>query len=136
METFKVVYNNCFGGFGLSERTLKDYNRLTNNTFTYSECIDRHDVTLIKLIEDSEKTGVNVNGNYSRLKIKEFPVKYKEYLKWSEYDGNENVTIDYDKYIIENVKHILSMEINSQEKIDLITNVYNEVDCVKFLRTF
>jgi hypothetical protein len=128
MDTFKVVYNNCFGGFGLSLKALEEYNCLTKNTFKYSECIDRENTTLIKLVEDYKKTGINVNDNYSKLKIKEFPVKYKKYLKWSEYDGNENVTIDYDRYIIENVKHILSTEINDPEKIDLISKLYNEVD--------
>ena len=123
METFKVVYNNCFGGFGLSVKALEDYNHLSKNTFKYAECIDREDSTLIKLIEDYKKTGINVNDNYSRLNIKEFPVKYKEYLKWSEYDGKEDVTIDYDKYIIENIKHILSTDINAPEKIDLISKL-------------
>ena len=72
--------------------------------------------------------GKEVNDKNSRLAIKEFPMKYKSFLKWSDYDGNESVVIDYDKYLIHHIKVVKDEMISSYEKIARIDQLYMEYD--------
>ena len=123
--TFKVVYNNRYGGFGMAKNGLEEYNRRTLQNLTYADVIDRSDPILIEIVETM---GKNVNDEHSRLAIKEFPMKYKSFLTWSDYDGNESVDIDYDKYLIHHVREVKDEMISSYQKIALIDQLYEEYD--------
>jgi len=125
-QTFKIVYNACYGGFDLSSNALNEYNKRTSQNIVLPDYIDREDLVLIDMVTtmDSEE----LNSKNSKLKIKEFPIKFKEFLSWHEYDGKETVSIDYDKYIVQNVKIILQSDTTSDEKIKLITNLYTDLD--------
>lgn len=93
----KILYNACFGGFGLSEEALALYKQkagLDPDTKIYAWDLNRTDPILIATVEE---LGTDRSGDtYSRLVIAEVPsgVKYRI----DEYDGNESVmTIhDYD----------------------------------------
>lgn len=124
-HTFKVVYNAKHGGFGLSQSGLEEYNRRSLRNVKYAGEIDRSDPILIELVE---MMGKNVNGKYSRLEIEEFPMKYKSFLKWYEYDGNETVKIDYHTYLIHQIKVVKDEMISSDEKIARIEQLYREYD--------
>jgi hypothetical protein len=124
-STFKVVYNNRYGGFGMAKNGLDEYNRRTSQNLTYADVIDRSDPILIEIVQTM---GKNVNDEHSRLAIKEFPMKYKSFLKWSDYDGNESVDIDYDKYLIHHIREIKDEIISSYEKIVRIDQLYEEYD--------
>ena len=123
-ETFKIVYNDCYGGFDLSSIGLEEYNRrsLTEDV-KYPDMISRDDPILINMVETM---GKEINCKHSKLKTKEFPKKFKECLKWHEYDGRESVGIDYDRYVFVNVKMILSENILPEEKIEAISKLYCE----------
>jgi hypothetical protein len=124
--SYKVVYNSRYGGFGMSKEGLAEYNRVSSQTVKGYYCIDRDDPILIHLVETM---GAEINDDCSRLKIKEFPMKYKLFLKWTEYDGLETVCIDYERYLISNVRDINDdTTISSDEKIKLIQEQYNEYD--------
>ena len=125
METFKVVYNNRYGGFGMNQYGLEEYNRRTLHNITYADVIDRSDPILIEIVETM---GKDVNDKNSRLAIKEFPIKYKSFLKWHDYDGNETVQIDYDKYLIYHVRAVKNEMISPFEKIVRIDQLYKEYD--------
>lgn len=124
--SYKVVYNSVFGGFGLSKEGLAEYNRMTSKNVKHAEAIESDDPILIHLVETM---GDAMNTECSRLKIKEFPMKYKWFLKWTEYDGRESVNIDYEKYMIDRIKHIINdSSVSSDEKIAHIHELYNEYD--------
>jgi hypothetical protein len=123
-ETFKVVYNACYGGFDLSAHGIDVYNRRTSKNITDPECIAREDHVLIDIVETM--AGKDINKKHSKLKVKEFSKKFKNFLLWQEYDGYESVRIDYNKYITDNVKHILSSSLSSDEKIQKISDLYKD----------
>ena len=50
-STFKVVYNNRYGGFGMSQSGVEEYNRRTSKNLTYADGLDRSDPILIELVE-------------------------------------------------------------------------------------
>jgi hypothetical protein len=109
----------------MAKNGLEEYNRRTFQKLTYADMIDRSDPILIEIVETM---GKNVNDEHSRLAIKEFPMKYKSFLKWHDYDGNESVNIDYDKYLIHHVREVKDEMISSYQKIARIDQLYEEYD--------
>jgi hypothetical protein len=85
-KTYKVVYNNSYGGFGLSEKAIAMLYELglLNDDVEYWS-IERHNPHLVKVVEE---LGDLASGSFSNLKIAEItsPV-----YKIDEYDGAESV---------------------------------------------
>lgn len=85
----KIAYNNCFGGFELSEAAIQ---WLISHGKTREWCNSceyfyelRHDPLLIQCIEE---LGQKANGQCSQLAIKEIDAdRYQIY----DYDGSESV---------------------------------------------
>ena len=121
-KTFKVVYNACYGGFDLSKNALAEYNRRTSKNVIHPDCIGYQDPILIDMIETMDPK--EINAKHSRLKVKEFPKIFKDFLSWHEYDGKESVVVDDNKYICHHVKLILQMDASAEEKINLISKLY------------
>ena len=81
-----VVINTCYGGFGLSERAVRDYKDMAGITDPkwYDRDIPRDDPYLIKIVRD---LGMTANGAHANLKIVEVPPDVEWQIE--EYDGNE-----------------------------------------------
>lgn len=104
----KVVYNACYGGFGLSEEAVLLGRELSDNQEWGGACLvgdvyaggkvvekfygahcgnlERTDETLVKVVET---LGEKANGRFADLRIDEIPdgVEYEI----DEYDGQESV---------------------------------------------
>jgi hypothetical protein len=108
----KIVYNACYGGFGLSEAAFRRYAEIKGYEFKtdqYDEHNARHylidnegneideydlndraDPVLVQVVEE---LGDAANTPYSDLRISELPAGTK--YRIDEYDGSETVmTID------------------------------------------
>lgn len=82
----KIVINDCFGGFGLSDAALDEYKGrrdITDPDFYYYD-IPRDCAVLVAMVEEQ---GTAINGNYSELKVVEIPDDVDWYIE--EYDGTE-----------------------------------------------
>ena len=78
----KIVINSFWGGFYLSEKVIKEYEKRTGKEFRDYYYSQRSDPVLIEIIE---RIGVNRAGSGSaELKIVEVP------------DGIEYTILDYD----------------------------------------
>ncbi len=102
-EVYKVVINNCYGGFSISEQAVArlkelkkakgwDVSELCSHV-DYDERIPRHDEDLIKVIEE---LGPRAGGVCAAPKVEEllYPV-----YRIEEYDGLESIKYpnsDYD----------------------------------------
>jgi hypothetical protein len=111
----KVVYNNCYGGFGLSHAAIMRYAELKSITlypkvgkfrdFDYykdsnfdpesywyygSEITDRTDPALVQVVEE---LGDAANDNYAKLVIEDIPAGTR--YRILEYDGNEWIETDH-----------------------------------------
>ena len=87
----KIVYNACFGGFGLSEEAIKMYEAHSGKIIRNYYDIERDDPILVDVVEflGSEKAS-RFSAN---LQIALVPKGAK--YRIDEYDGSENVmTID------------------------------------------
>ncbi|MBC8428515.1 hypothetical protein H8D04_01385 [bacterium] len=81
----KIVINNCWGGFGLSEKAY-DYLGLEWDGYGYKFSNERDS---IKLVEVVEELGEDANGKHADLTVVEIP----DDVDWEiyEYDGMEHV---------------------------------------------
>jgi len=82
----RIVINDCYGGFGLSDRALAEYKKIagiTNPDF-YDRDIARDDPYLVQIVRN---LGMAANGSHANLKIVEVPAD----VDWlvQEYDGAE-----------------------------------------------
>lgn len=91
--THKVVYNDSYGGFNLSEKAKEMLSQLKGIEISYDTIILRHDKDLVAVVE---KLGAEASGRYSNLKIAEIS---SDRYRIFDYDGLESVitpeTIDY-----------------------------------------
>jgi hypothetical protein len=82
----RIVINDCFGGYGLSEDALEEYKRMAcidDPEFTDQD-IDRDDTYLVRLVEE---WGERAEDNFAQLKIVEVPADVDWIIQ--EYDGHE-----------------------------------------------
>jgi hypothetical protein len=82
----KIVTNDCYGGFSLSDEATKEYEKRTGKTEVYSRDIPRDDKTLVEIVEE---WGERANGESAELSVKEIP----DDVSWEidEYDGIETI---------------------------------------------
>jgi hypothetical protein len=84
----KIIYNDCFGLFGLSEAARERYCSLTGRTIAkYPDTDDyRADPALVQVIEE---LGKKANGSGAELMIRDIPegTRYRIH----EYDGSERI---------------------------------------------
>jgi hypothetical protein len=79
----KVVINDCYGGFGLSNKALDMLGLISDSIF------DR-DRANPKLVEVVEKLGEEANGFCASLRVIEIPDDVKEWYI-DDYDGVETI---------------------------------------------
>jgi hypothetical protein len=86
----KVVINNYYGGFGLSEEAQALYSKYSGITDIRQYSIPRNDQHLVRVVEELQEKAC---ARYSKLKIVEVP----DDIRWhiSEYDGWEHVAEDH-----------------------------------------
>lgn len=85
----KIVYNNCYGGFGLSKKAIDRYWELKGEPQPngwFGDEVDRTDPVLVQVVEElAEKA----NTGCSKLRIRELPAG--TLYRIDEYDGWETV---------------------------------------------
>ena len=112
-EEIEVLYNNCYGGWRMSDKAGKLYIlRKTKNSNHYVR--RRNDPILIQIYNE---LGDEFDGKYSKTSIEKISKKYENYYYITEYDGLETVEIDYIKYELDNLKKNIE-EILENNSID------------------
>ena len=89
---YKVVINNCYGGFGLSRKAVEMLQDLKHENgdknFVYSQFSDtllRHDPDLVKVVET---LGKEASSSFANLEVEEI---YSRLYKIDDYDGLERI---------------------------------------------
>lgn len=81
-----IVINDCYGGFGLSDRALDEYKKMLGITDPkfFDRDIPRDDPYLVKIVRN---LGMSANGRHANLKIVEIPGDVEWIIQ--DYDGAE-----------------------------------------------
>lgn len=83
----KIVINDCYGGFGLSEEAEELYVQKKNISGSFRGDILRNDSVLVEVVET---LGDKASGIYSKLKVVEIPDDVTDW-RIEEYDGWEHI---------------------------------------------
>jgi hypothetical protein len=123
-EVIEVLYNNCYGDWGLSKKAMELYElrkNLNYDSIKFEQDLSRTDPIIIQIYNE---LGDEFNTNCSKIKIKKIPRKYENYYYISEYDGLECVKIDYSNYKLDTmynkIKEILQSTNNNNIKLNEI----------------
>jgi len=129
-ECIEVLYNNCYGGFGLSEKAIDIYNTRMTHINSHHKPVDnvyylpRHDPILLEIYHELGKEFSH--EEYSNITTVNIPKKYEKCYSISEYDGLEKVVIDENEYKVNTIKTILMNEhLSSFEKLNEIDHLIN-----------
>lgn len=79
----KVVYNNCYGGFGLSKEATNWLK--TNYPEIFNKELQRHDPRLVECVETLKE---KASTKYSKLEIAEIDGRL---YRIEDYDGKETI---------------------------------------------
>jgi len=88
-NTTKIVYNACYGGFGLSKKAINRYWEIQGEPCPknwYDFKMNRTDPILVQVVEE---LGEEASGYCARLIIEELP--NGTLYRINEYDGNESI---------------------------------------------
>ena len=115
-ETIEVLYNARYGGYGLSEKAEKMYEERSGRK---ADCLDcRHSPLLLQIFHE---LGDEFNSKYCYAEIEKIPKKFENFYVIDEYDGLEEVIIDYHTYELTNT--ILHSTMNDNEKINKLKEI-------------
>ena len=92
----KIVYNSCYGGFGLSEKAINRYWELKGEKepeYWYTGDLDRTDPILVQVVEE---LGAEADTGFSNLQIEELEAGTR--YRIDEYDGYESIETEDDVY--------------------------------------
>jgi len=113
--SIKIVYNTCYGGFGLSKKAkslyklkLKSLNKMETNIYK------RHDPILVDVVEELKEEAY---GKYAQLKIKTIPLEYKDHY------GRESIVLNKTSLIREKCKNINLNEVDKNDCVFLIKDI-------------
>lgn len=137
-ETISVLYNKCYGGFGVSEKAIDLYNQRMKDLNPEHKYVDTNDEYYFYyenkirsnpiLVQIYNELGKEFNrGKYNNIKIYNIPKKYENHYTIEKYDGYEDVIIEIEKYKLDNIEQIVkNTNISSDEKINEIIKFLND----------
>jgi len=127
-ELIPILFNNCYGGYMISEKALNEYNKrklkLDEKFIKITNCsfIKRIDPILFNIYKEFDPKDFNVN--YSLITHQYIKKIYEKYYTINEYDGLECVGININQYKLDKIEEIINDTIKSQdEKIENIRNI-------------
>ena len=127
VNNIQILYNVCYGGFSPSDKAVELYNLRKLEIDPSYQCIlscvliDRDDPILVKIYHE---LGRNFDVNYSNTNVFLLDKKYKNYYVINEYDGMEMVSIDINRYKLDNVKRILHNQQSNDKKIAELLKIF------------
>lgn len=94
-----ILYNGCYGGYTVSNQAHKALKKgMTKEEYESFHRYDRSQWSRShpKLIElFNEKGWEWVSGSCAKLRVFQYPLKYKNFITIKEYDGLESCNIDF-----------------------------------------
>lgn len=131
-ETFPVLYNDRYGGFSFSKQAIQEYNKRLPAGSTlldessYEHDLSRDDPLMVQVIKE---LGPEANGKYAKIAMEEVPIKFKKHFLIGEYDGLENVQIDFQGYQMDKIRGILKDDsLSNEAKVQMTQHALDEVE--------
>lgn len=138
METTFMLRNVCWGGFTFSDKAIKEYTRIKQQTepsfFFDGDAMARQHGTFRFdpiMIDIVRRFGKSASSEYSDIRIEEVIKELVPFIKLDDYDGMESYEYDVSAYLLSKIKeHVYNPECDATEKVDKIKSLL-ELDMKK-----
>jgi hypothetical protein len=94
----KVLYNDCYGGFGFSKEFIAEYESRTGKKFNeirqYGTSKDSIRIDPLAHAIFEERGSEWCSGKFASIKVSEIPTILIGYWEIEEYDGNETLRVN------------------------------------------
>ncbi len=119
-EKISVLYNNCYGGYSLSNDAKKLYEEYTGNKYD-DFTVRRHCPYLVKVFEvlGSEKFGTS----YSKIQCETIPIYMEHYYSIHEYDGMEGIETKSEWFKYDMIQFVAKSSMTDTQKIKVINMI-------------
>ena len=104
--TFKVLYNDCYGGFDFSDAFLAEFKKRTGRDLDTQKALFhlgpnsiRCDPIAVAIFEEYGTEWCSGGGAF--LAVRELPALFAHYWEIDEYDGNETVRADVNAALVD-----------------------------------
>ncbi len=125
-ETIDVLYNNCYGGYSVSDEAKKLYKEYTDNDYgkLNYEREERHCPYIIKVFETlgSKKFG----DSYSQIELHKIPIYMEYYYSIHEYDGMEGVEIQSKWFKYDMIQFVIKSEMSDTQKVEIVKMIIDK----------
>ena len=126
MEVIGVLYNDCYGGFGLTKHFIEEYTKRTG-LVTSSFSIKRTDRVAVEIF--NEKGSSWCSRPCSKIEIEYVPAWLEDYIEVNEYDGAETIFIDKHLAIYDKTKEYI--ETPTPEKLEWLKDQIRTIESAK-----
>lgn len=127
MSYIDIAYNACYGGFGLSQEARAMYlaqcpDAAASPQRLCASGLPRHDPVLARIVR--ELGSERASDRYAKVRLAQIPACYVGHYTINEYDGTEDVVIEYNAYKVDQTRAILGDRTTSKaEKLARIAAV-------------
>lgn len=121
-----VMFNACFGGFGLSDAAMTAYRERCPDAGADLDSwgILRHDAVMVEIVRE---LGDAANDRYAKIRLQRIPAQFVNFYQIDEYDGMETVVLLRNEYKLDAVKSILrDRSLSKADKLVRISAVVNQ----------
>ncbi len=124
-ETIDILYNDCYGGYSISDEAKKLYTEYTGNDYGKMKYnIRRNCPYMIKVFETlgSKRFG----DSYSKIKSEKIPIYMDYYYQIQEYDGMESVCIQSEWFKYDMIEFVIKSEMSDAQKVEIVKMIIDK----------
>ncbi len=122
-ETFRVLYNKCYGGFIYSNEVkelLKE--KIQSQVMLYDDKF-RSDPYVLELYDQlKDKFG----NQGTKIEVKNVPIYFKSHFSIEEYDGLERIVYRESNFKLSMITFVLKSELNPEQKCIVIQMILDK----------
>lgn len=122
-ETIDILYNNCYGGYRVSNEARKLYKEYTDNDYDDYKVL-RHCPYVIKVFETVGST--QFGESHSQIESEKIPIYMEHYYTIEEYDGLESVHIKIEWFKYDMIQFVAKSIMNDTDKVKIINMIIDK----------
>ena len=122
-ETFRVLYNTCYGGFVYSNEVRKLLKEKDKSEVMLYDFKYRSDPYVLELYDQlKDKFG----NQGTKIEVKNVPIYLKSHFSIEEYDGLERIVYRESDFKLSMITFVLKSELNPEQKCTVIQTILDK----------
>lgn len=124
-KTIDVLYNDCYGGYFISDEAQKLYKEYTNNDYRKMGYeVKRHCPHIMKIFETLGSKRFEASS--SNIKCTKIPIYMEHYYQIKEYDGMEYVHIQIEWFKYDMIQFVIKSQMSDTQKVQIVKMIIDK----------